>query len=66
MHAKVGAGGDERERKGGERETVFFFSTAGFLRPETQVRRFGRKLNALDYLLCKILMPIFKNGFRPP
>ena len=43
------------------------FPTEGFLRPGMQVRRFGRKLNALDDFLCEILMPIFKKfGFQPP
>ena len=42
------------------------FPTEGFLRPGTQVRRFGRKLKALDAFFCKNLMPNFKKlGFRP-
>ena len=37
-----------------------------FLRLGTQVRQFGRKLNALDDFLCKTLTPIFtKLEFRP-
>ena len=38
-----------------------FFLQKVFLRPGTQVRRFGRKLNAsVDDFSCASLMPIFK------
>ena len=43
------------------------FPTEGFLDPGTQVRQFGRKLNAWDDFSCAILMSIFKKlGFQQP
>ena len=60
LHLQVEAHVKKRIRRG-------VFPTEGFLRPGTQVRRFGHKLNTLPGTIfsCTILMPIFKKlGFQ--